>query len=118
TTASQGRRVLVVDDDMLVLLNTRTMAEELGHEVFDATSGSEALRILDSQAIDLLITDYAMPKMTGGELATSALAKCPNVKVIVATGYAEMPDEYKGKFERLGKPFSSDDLKAAIERSL
>ena len=118
STAADGKRVLVVDDDLLVLLNTVTMAEELGHRVFEASSGAEALSILDRETIDLLITDYAMPKMSGGELATSAVARWPGIKVLIATGYAEMPEEHKGKFERLGKPFTKRDLKAAIERLL
>ena len=107
---------MLVDDDVLVLLNTVTMAEELGHLVFEASSGQEALSILDSEEIDLLITDYAMPKMSGGELAATVTVRWPGTKVLIATGYSEMPDEYKGKFERLGKPFTERDLKAAIER--
>ena len=108
----------MVDDDALVLLNTATMAEELGHRVFEATSGEAALSILQENEIDLLITDYSMPKMTGGRLAATVTERWPNVKIIIATGYAEMPDEYKGKFERLGKPFTERDLKAAIERTV
>ncbi|UXN68053.1 PAS domain S-box protein (plasmid) [Devosia neptuniae] len=118
-TAESGmtaKRVLVVDDDALVLLNTVAMTEELGHQVFEAMSGRDALKILRSQQIDIVITDYAMPQMTGGALATSITAEWPHIKIIVATGYAEMPEEYKGRFERLGKPFWSADLKAAIER--
>jgi CheY-like chemotaxis protein len=118
STAVNGKRVLVVDDDALVLLNTVTMAEELGHRVFEATSGEKALSILDTEDIDLLITDYAMPKMSGGELAAMVSARWPGIKVLMATGYAEMPDEYKGKFERLGKPFTERELKAAIERTV
>jgi CheY-like chemotaxis protein len=116
STAAIGKRVLVVDDDALVLLNTVTMAEELGHRVFEATSAAEAFSILDREEIDLLITDYAMPKMSGGELATSVAKRWPDIKVLIATGYAEMPDGHKGKFEKLGKPFTERDLKAAIER--
>lgn len=59
-TVGESKRVLVVDDDALVLLNTATMAEELGHRV----SGEAALSILEENEIDLLITDYSMPKMT------------------------------------------------------
>lgn len=114
--ATSAKRVLVVDDDVLVLLNTVTMTEELGHRVFEATSAAEALSILEREQIDLLITDYAMPKMSGGELAASAQGRWPELKVVVATGYAEMPSEYKGRFERLGKPFTERDLKAAIAR--
>ncbi|TGV15016.1 PAS domain-containing sensor histidine kinase [Mesorhizobium sp. M8A.F.Ca.ET.173.01.1.1] len=117
-TAMDGKRVLVVDDDALVLLNTVTMVEDLGHQVFEATSGEEALSILDKESIDLLITDYSMPKMTGGALAATTTTRWPHIKVLIATGYAQMPDDYKGKFERLGKPFSEQELKVAIGRTL
>ncbi|MET3899703.1 PAS domain S-box-containing protein [Devosia sp. UYZn731] len=113
-----AKRILVVDDDALVLLNTVTMAEDLGHQVFDATSGKEALAILESQKIDILVTDYAMPKMNGGELASTVAARWGHIKIIVATGYAEMPTEHKGRFELLGKPFGSQDLKTALERAV
>ncbi len=113
----QPKRVLVVDDDALVLLNTATMTEDLGHQVVEATSGKEALAKLRSQPFDLVITDYAMPQMNGGQLASAITTEWPDIKVIVATGYSEMPEELRGKFERLGKPFWSHDLKAAIERT-
>ncbi|MEO5806711.1 PAS domain S-box protein [Devosia sp.] len=115
--AGERKRVLVVDDDFLVLLNTVTMAEELGHQVFEASSGTEALSILEQEGIDLLITDYSMPKMSGGQLAMQASERWPDLKILVATGYAEMPEEHKGRFERLGKPFSAAELEAAIERA-
>jgi PAS domain S-box-containing protein len=114
----QRRRILVVDDDALVLLNTVTMTEDLGHEVLEASNGREALDIMRREAVDLVITDYAMPQMNGGQLAEAIVAQWPGLPIIVATGYSEMPDELRGKFERLGKPFWSQDLKAAIERSL
>lgn len=112
------KRILVVDDDFLVLLNTVTMAEELGHQVLEASSGKAALAILESQEIDVLITDYAMPHMTGGELASAVAESGRDIKIIVATGYAEMPGGRKGRYEMLGKPFGSQDLKAAIERAI
>jgi PAS domain S-box-containing protein len=62
--------VLAVDDDALVLMNTVAMLEDLGHTVFEAYSGKGALDILRREdSIDLVVTDQAMPKMTGTELA-------------------------------------------------
>ena len=61
--------VLAVDDDALVLMNTSAMLEDLGHTVFEAKSGQEALGILREEEIDLVITDQAMPHMTGAQLA-------------------------------------------------
>jgi len=116
--SASSKRILVVDDDFLVLLNTVTMAEDLGHEVFEAASGEEALAILEREQIDLLITDYAMPQMSGGQLATLARERSPALKVLVATGYAEMPEGHRNQFERLGKPFTESDLQSAIERAM
>jgi CheY-like chemotaxis protein len=117
-TAEQAfvpKRILVVDDDALVLMNSVAMTQELGHEVFEAMSGTEALAILRNQAIDIVVTDYAMPRMTGGELAMTIAREWPHIKVIIATGYADIPNEEEGKLFRLGKPFWSDELKHAIE---
>jgi PAS domain S-box-containing protein len=109
------KRILVVDDDALVLMNSVAMTQELGHEVFEAMSGTEALGILRNQAIDIVVTDYAMPRMTGGELAMTIAREWPHIKVIIATGYADIPNEEEGKLFRLGKPFWSDELKQAID---
>jgi PAS domain S-box-containing protein len=108
------KRILVVDDDALVLMNTVALTEELGHRVIEAMSGSEALAVLGSEEVDIVITDYAMPQMTGGELAEAIANEWPHVKVIIATGYAEIPDDQRSLY-RLGKPFWSHDLEQAIE---
>jgi len=64
--------VMVVDDDSLVLHSTAAMLEDLGHRVFQATSGKQALSLLAQHPeVEVLITDHAMPSMTGAELATA-----------------------------------------------
>ena len=69
--ASAGtQRILVVDDDVLVAMNVEMMAEDLGHEAVIVNSAAEAIEALKKDsAFDVVITDYAMPKMTGAELA-------------------------------------------------
>lgn len=110
----KGLRVLAVDDDPLVLLNTVAMLEELGHEVVEARSGHEALEVLERQPIDLLITDQGMPRMTGAELAAKVQSSWPDIRIIIATGYAELPDSKARSLPRLGKPFSDGDLASLI----
>jgi len=116
--ARRGLRVLAVDDDALVLLNTVTMLEELGHEVVEAHSGLEALAVLGRQPIDLLITDQGMPRMTGAELAEAVRTSWPDLRIIVATGYAELSDRRAQALPRLAKPFSQEDLAAVIASTL
>jgi CheY-like chemotaxis protein len=77
---------MVVDDDSLVLMNTAAMLEDLGHEVIEATSGEQALRVLRrGKRIDLLITDQVMPGMTGTQLIAAIRAEWPHLPVVLAT---------------------------------
>jgi CheY-like chemotaxis protein len=83
--------ILAVDDDVLVLMNAIGMLEDLGHTVFEAYSGQEALEILRrEESVDLVVTDQAMPKMTGTELAKVIRNEWPDIPVLLATGYADM----------------------------
>lgn len=110
-------RILCVDDDVLVLMNTAAMLEELGHEVTEAHSGPEALELFDPERFDLVITDHAMPKMTGTELAEALRARRPGLPVLLATGYAERTPGVSDELPRLAKPFWQADLAAAIRRT-
>ena len=107
--------VLAVDDDGLVLMNTVALLEDLGHRVFEASSGDEALAIFEREpSIDLVITDQAMPNMTGVEFAEQAMAQRPGVPFILATGYGELPPGADPAMRKLGKPFSQADLERAV----
>jgi CheY-like chemotaxis protein len=102
-SATRKLVVLAVDDDNLVLMNTVTMLEDLGHTVFGATSATQALDILRRERhIDLLLTDQAMPRMTGLELVAAARAEWPNLPVILASGYTDLATGAHGTIPRLG----------------
>jgi signal transduction histidine kinase/CheY-like chemotaxis protein len=108
-------RIMTVDDDGLVLMNTVALLEDLGHIVTEAGSAGEALARLDEGAtIDLLITDQAMPEMTGTELIEEARKRIPGLSVILATGYGEIPATMPRDIVKLGKPFGQPQLAAAI----
>ena len=109
--------VLAVDDDALIQLNTVAMLEELGHRVLEATNGAEALDIVrQNAAIDVILTDYAMPKMTGRDLAIAVARERPGLPVILATGYAELPPGEKVDVRLLPKPFGLRELARALRR--
>ncbi|HEY4200749.1 MAG TPA: PAS domain S-box protein [Devosiaceae bacterium] len=112
--AEQKLTVLAVDDDALVLMNTVMMLEDLGHRVHEATNGKAALQILQSEKVDLVISDHAMPGMTGSQLASAIAEHWPKTPVILATGYAELPPGASASLPRLSKPFSEKQLALAV----
>ncbi|MGE5536137.1 MAG: PAS domain S-box protein [Acidobacteriota bacterium] len=110
--------ILAVDDDSLVLMNTVTMLEELGHKVFEAYSGREALEVLRREKVDLVIADQAMPQMTGIELAEAIRNEWPEMPVVLATGYTELPDGLASTLPRLNKPFHEQNLAEVIAEAM
>ncbi len=107
--------VLAVDDDVLVLMNTAAMLEDLGHKVFQAISGKKALEILGREKqVDLVIADQAMPQMTGTQLIEAIRADRPDLPILLATGYAELPAGMGVGVPKLSKPFSQQHLADAV----
>ena len=107
----QRLRVLAVYDDPLVLENARALLEDLGHSVIPARSAREALALLRAGEGDLMLTDHAMPDMNGLELARTARRLRPDLPIILATGYAEIPPEETASIPlRLSKPYTQADL--------
>lgn len=115
---SKARTILAVDDDPIILMNTAALLEDLGHQVFEAGSGLEALaHLARCSEIDLLITDHAMPGMTGAELIDAARALRPDLPVILATGFSGEDLIQRRGLTRLNKPYSFAELEAAIGRA-
>jgi CheY-like chemotaxis protein len=108
-------RVLAVDDDPLVLINTAALLEDLGHQAIEAESAAIALDIMRAgDEIDMIITDQAMPDMTGAELVAAVSALRPNIPVIIASGYGEGVQVAGREVVRLAKPFNQTHLARAI----
>jgi signal transduction histidine kinase len=108
--------VMVVDDEALVGHVTATMIEDLGHGAFWVPSGMEALEVVRSnRPIDVVITDHAMPGMTGGALAEAIHKLHPSMPIILATGFADLPGSYAQNLPRLSKPYGPDDLARVLE---
>lgn len=114
-TPPKKLRVLAVDDDALVLMNSVAMLEDLGHDVIEASSGAQALKLIESgKPIDLLFTDQAMPGMTGAQLAEAVRNTYPTVPIILTTGYAELPPGADTSLKRLTKPFTLHQLSEIV----
>ncbi len=117
-------RVLLVDDENLVLMSVRRALERLGYEVDAVKDGKDALELFCEapETFDVVITDQTMPKMTGAELAEELLHIRPDIPVILSTGFSETISEQEAKAmgvsELLMKPATTKDLDAAIRKAI
>jgi len=118
-TRSAPARILFVDDDPLIAASTVSLLEDLGHDVIEAHSALEALGLLERGLVpDLLITDHAMPGMTGSELAREVRRRHSRLPILLATGFAELEGEKVADLPRLSKPYTLDQLASEISRLL
>ncbi|WP_424813433.1 response regulator [Roseococcus sp. YIM B11640] len=123
TTDGGSRRpgektILFVEDELIISMVGSAMIADLGYTVLQASSGAEALRLLDERPVDLLITDLSMPGMDGAELARIARDRQPGLPVLVATGYSELPSGLDANLSFLRKPYEKSRLQAAIQKAL
>src|SRR6476661_907575 len=113
-------RVLLVDDHAEVRSTTAAVLEDLGHTVDQASNGAEALQSLKTRECeyDVMISDYAMPHLSGTEFLREARELCPGVPALIITGYADadaISDRPKG-VEILAKPFTASKLEETLAR--
>jgi CheY-like chemotaxis protein len=110
----------VVDDEPLVCDAVEMMLSFDGHSVRKASSGREALAILEKESFDVIITDFEMPNMKGDELAAAIKARAPGQPVLMITAYAEMlramGNPLTGVDSVISKPFMLESLRDAIAR--
>ena len=113
--------VLVVDDDNDVREFLAVSLDSLGYNVVEASSGREGLDKLAARAPDLILLDYAMPGMHGGEVARAARLSHPHVPIVFVTGYAatdQIVAALGHDVPMLRKPFSVAQLAATVEEHL
>jgi signal transduction histidine kinase len=107
-------RVLLVDDDPLILTTTAEMLRDLGHEPIEMSSANKALQFLEAnEPPDLAILDYAMPEMTGVRLAHRIRENFPTLPLILATGYSA-GSKARADLPTLDKPYTM----AALSREI
>jgi CheY-like chemotaxis protein len=112
--------ILLVDDDPAVRDVTAAMLEDLGYVVIKADSGAAALDLLSRGIlVDLMLADFAMPGMTGGELVAAATERRPNLPVLLVTGYADDRVLAAATEDRLVlKPFRTEGLARKVRVAL
>jgi len=114
----ESARVLWVDDEEMIRKMGKRIIERLGHKIDIAGNGSEAVKLLETNQYDLLITDIGMPVMSGFQLIENIKGKYPEMKIAVLTGWGDSltPEE---KNERgvgcvIGKPIEAKEIEALI----
>jgi DNA-binding NtrC family response regulator len=120
--AARKERILVVDDAPETLEVLQRNLTSKGYHVFTASGVAEALRILDAEHIDLVITDYKMPRVDGLDLVRHVRENLKDSEVMVITGYASIGGAVEavklGAEDYLAKPFTDEELFGAVERAL
>ena len=114
--------LLIVDDDIHILELLQRHLQSWNFHSYKAVSVREAVQILRDTNIDLLITDLRMPEIDGTQLIKFVSEHYPNLPKLVITGYPSVQDSLKaiksGVVDYLTKPFTKEELKAAIDTSL
>ncbi|HET8996475.1 MAG TPA: response regulator, partial [Acetobacteraceae bacterium] len=113
--------VLVVDDDPDVRSVAVAMLEALGCRVTEAPDGVTALALIETQAPELLLLDFAMPGMTGAELARRVRERHPDLPIVFATGYSDSEAMHQAVGRNapvLRKPFRMDQLQSMLSEVL
>jgi signal transduction histidine kinase/CheY-like chemotaxis protein len=110
-----ARRVLLVEDEVVLRMSTVDMLERLGCLVAAVGSAEQALELLDrGGSYEVLLTDLGLPGMSGEELAAEVRRRLPALPVIIASGYGQGESQHEG-LRFIGKPYSSIDLQQALD---
>jgi len=119
---TEAARILVVDDEPIVLVSIRKILNRAGHEVETATTAAEALEKLETEHFDLIITDLIMPELSGMELLKILDRKSISVPSIMITGYPTIRTGVEalrlGATDYVPKPFTRQELLNPVQRAL
>lgn len=122
TETQEPFRIIVVDDEEIVLSLIRDTFEEEGYAIKTASNGEEALKLTFDETFDLLITDIRMPGMDGIELVRRVREKQPDIGVIFMTGYANLNSAKnaikQGAFDYIMKPFEIAEIRKAVKDAI
>lgn len=122
TETQEPFRIIVVDDEEIVLSLIRDTFEEEGYAIKTASNGEDALKLTIDETFDLLITDIRMPGMDGIELVRRVREKQPDIGVIFMTGYANLNSAKnaikQGAFDYIMKPFEIAEIRKAVKDAI
>ena len=122
SSSVERERILVVDDSPQTLELLQRNLKSEGYQVFAAGSVAEAIRILETTTVDLVVTDLKMPQVSGMDLVRHVRENYKDTEVMTITGYPSIEGAVKaikiGAEEYLTKPFTDEELFSAVRRTL
>ena len=118
-------RILLIDDDPALRAGIGRYLEAMGYQVFEADNGESALKVLEANTLDLVLTDINMPEMDGIELILALAERFPHIPIITMSGGGLIPKEHLladarmlGVLRTIAKPFDLDELGELVEQVL
>ena len=113
-------KILLIDDEQAQITSIKAFLKRRSYSVFTANSGSEGMKIIESTSVDLVLSDFRMPDMTGLEVVKAIKNHNPEIPVVVITAYSDTQDAVKvmkeGAFDYLSKPIDLDELEILIKK--
>ncbi len=112
-------KLLIVDDEKIALKNMVRLMQKEGYDVTGTHSGSHALKMLDKQEYDVVLTDIRMEKVGGMQILERCRELCPETEVIMITGYASVDSAVealkKGAYYYISKPLKLDEVRKVVK---
>ncbi|MGB9711302.1 MAG: sigma-54-dependent transcriptional regulator [Thermodesulfovibrio sp.] len=114
-------KILVVDDEKITLKNLEHVLKKEGYEVTATQSGVEALKLIEKQPFDIILTDIKMEKVDGFEILRKCKTLYPDTEVIMITGYATVENAVEamkeGAFYYISKPFKLEIIRKIVKEA-
>ncbi len=118
----QGEKILIVDDERIALRNLEHVMKKEGYEVFGTQSGANALKLLEEQQFDAVLTDLRMEKIDGMQILKKCKEIYPDTEVIMITGYATLESAVdamkRGAFYYIAKPYKLDEARKVVREAI
>jgi DNA-binding NtrC family response regulator len=115
-------RILIVDDEQIALRNLEHIMKKEGYEVTATQSGPNALKLLEEQYFDLVLTDLKMEKVDGNHILKRCRELSPDTEVIMITGYASIESAIqvmkRGAYDYVTKPFKLDEVRKVVKEAI
>lgn len=112
-------RLLIVEDERVALKNLEHVMKKEGYDVVGTSSGPNALKILENEEFDVVLTDLRMEKVDGLEVLQRCKSLYPDTEVVMITAYATIPSAVetmkKGAYDYIAKPFKLDEVRKVVK---